>query len=88
MSEINYEVLVSELIKPLATHQSDVKVTTVSVEGNKTTVRVSLHPDDLGRVIGRKGRVANAIRTIGHAAAMRQNEYLDIEIDSEGTIEG
>jgi len=83
MSAINYELLVSELIKPLTTHPEEVKVTVVSEEGNTIKVKVTTNPADTGRVIGRKGRVANALRTIGHAAAMRHQEYLDISFDSE-----
>ena len=82
MSEINYERLVSELIKPLTTHPEEV-ITTAEVSGKIVRVKVSVHKDDLGRVIGKKGRVANAIRTIGHAAAMRNSETLEIEFDAE-----
>ncbi len=82
MGAINYELLVSELIKPLTTHPEEVVVLTISETGNNIKVKVNVHPDDLGRVIGKKGRVANAIRTIGHAAAMRHNEYLEIELET------
>lgn len=78
MAELNYESLVAELIKPLVTHPEDVK-TTCSIEGDKVVVKALVHTDDLGRVIGKKGRVASAIRTIAHAAAIRQKQNLDIE---------
>lgn len=87
MAEINYEVLVSELIKPLVTHPESVNVTTQSVEGNKTSVKVLVHNDDLGRVIGKKGRVASAIRTLVHAAAMRNNEIIYVEFAGEEVAE-
>lgn len=87
MAAINYELLVSELIKPLTTHPDEVVVSTISEVANNIKVRVTVHPDDLGRVIGKKGRVANALRTIGHAAAMRHNEYLEIELESESIEE-
>lgn len=87
MAEINYEVLVSELIKPLVTHPEAVNVTTQSVEGNKISVKVQVHNDDLGRVIGKKGRVASAIRTLVHAAAMRNNEFIYIEFAGEDVAE-
>lgn len=81
MAELNYESLVAELIKPLVTHPEDVK-TTSSNDGDKVTVQALVHPDDLGRVIGKKGRVASAIRTIAHAAAIRQKQNLDIEFSA------
>jgi UPF0109 protein LMOf2365_1823 len=81
MAEVNYESLVAELIKPLVTHPEDVK-TTSSVDGDKVLVKALVNQNDLGRVIGKKGRVASAIRTIAHAAAIRQKQELDIEFSA------
>lgn len=81
MAELNYESLVAELIKPLVTHPEDVK-TISSIEDDKILVKALVHADDLGRVIGKKGRVASAIRTIAHAAAIRQKQNLDIEFST------
>lgn len=81
MAEVNYESLVAELIKPLVTHPEDVK-TTSSVNGDKVLVKALVNQNDLGRVIGKKGRVASAIRTIAHAAAIRQKQELDIEFSA------
>lgn len=81
MAEVNYESLVAELIKPLVTHPKDVK-TTSSVNGDKVLVKALVNQNDLGRVIGKKGRVASAIRTIAHAAAIRQKQELDIEFSA------
>ena len=38
-------------------------------------------PDDIGRVIGKKGRIANSIRTIAYACAAREGKRLEISID-------
>ena len=46
-------------------------------------MKALVHQDDLGRVIGKKGRVASAIRTIAHAAAIRQKQSLEIEFDAK-----
>ncbi|MGH9183657.1 MAG: KH domain-containing protein [Acidimicrobiales bacterium] len=43
------------------------------------TVRVSVAPDDMGRVIGRRGRIANAIRTLVRAAAVR--DEVEVVVD-------
>lgn len=37
--------------------------------------------EDMGRVIGKQGRIAKAIRTVMRAAATRQNEKVSVEID-------
>ena len=38
-------------------------------------------PDDMGRVIGKQGRIAKAIRTIMRAGAVRYNQKVMVEID-------
>ncbi len=38
-------------------------------------------PDDMGRVIGKQGRIAKALRTVMRAAATRQNAKVAVEID-------
>ena len=83
MGGVNYEKLVSELIKPLTTHPEEVVVTTSNQEGNVVSLKVSVHPDDLGRIIGKKGRVANAIRTLAYAVAAREKVRLEIDLGSE-----
>lgn len=42
--------------------------------------RLRVHPDDMGRVIGRSGRVARAIRQVGRVAAARADTTAVIEI--------
>ena len=58
MGEINYASLVAELIKPVVTHPEDVNVTIASINNDSVKVVVSVNQNDLGRVIGKKGRVA------------------------------
>ncbi len=47
------------------------------------TVVFHLHvaPDDMGRVIGKQGRIAKAMRTVMRAAATRQDVKVAVEID-------
>ncbi len=79
MATINYELLVLELVKPLTTQPEDVMVNIISEDGKNIKIQATVAKDDLGRVIGKKGRVANAIRTLAHAAATRNNEHIEIE---------
>ena len=44
-------------------------------------LEVRVGPDDMGRVIGKRGRVANAIRTVVRAAAVRDGVDVDIEFE-------
>lgn len=49
-------------------------------EGN-TVYHIHVAPDDMGRVIGKQGRIAKAIRTIVRTAAMKVGEKTMVEID-------
>ena len=53
----------------------------VDVNDSKHTLQLEVRvgPDDMGRVIGRRGRVANAIRTLTRAAAAKDGVEVDIE---------
>ena len=48
-------------------------------EGRVIALRVRVAPDDMGRVIGRRGRIANAIRTVVRAAAARDGAEVDVD---------
>ncbi len=45
------------------------------------TYELSVHPDETGKVIGRSGRVAKAIRDLMSVAAARQNKRVHIDIE-------
>jgi uncharacterized protein len=60
--------LVEFLVRALVSDPDSVRVEEVS-EGDDVVLEVRVADDDLGRVIGREGKVANAIRTIAKAAA-------------------
>ena len=47
--------------------------------GRRRIVRLTLAPEDLGRIIGREGRVANAIRAVLSAAATDETWALEIQ---------
>ncbi|MDZ7733794.1 MAG: KH domain-containing protein [Acidimicrobiia bacterium] len=51
----------------------------VDDSGRRTRLDVHVAADDMGRVIGRRGRVANAIRTVVRAAADRDD--VDVEVE-------
>ena len=51
------------LVRGIVDHPDDVVVTTTTQRSSQV-LEVRLHPDDVGRVIGRAGRTAKALRTI------------------------
>ena len=64
--------LVEFLVRALVAEPDAVRVTELD-EDDATVLEVRVADDDLGRVIGRDGRVANAIRTIAKAAATAED---------------
>ncbi|MCL2198618.1 MAG: KH domain-containing protein [Defluviitaleaceae bacterium] len=45
-----------------------------------TTLRLKVAPDDMGKVIGKQGRIARAIRTLVKAAAINEEKKVNVEI--------
>lgn len=82
MTEINYEKFILELVKPLVVYPDEIVVQTFSEEEDTISLQVMVNPEDLGRVIGKKGRVANSIRTIAFACASKNGKKINISIDS------
>ena len=48
---------------------------------DRVRLEVRVGPDEMGRVIGKRGRVANAIRTVVRAAAVRDDVQVDVEFE-------
>jgi predicted RNA-binding protein YlqC (UPF0109 family) len=71
--------LVEFLVRALVADPDAVRVEEIDSNGD-TVYEVHVADDDLGRVIGREGRVANAIRTIAKAAATREGGRVMVEI--------
>jgi predicted RNA-binding protein YlqC (UPF0109 family) len=71
------EEALEHLVTGIVDHKDDVVVRTKDLRrGSLLEVRV--HPEDLGRVIGRSGRTAGALRTVMGALAGGQNVRIDI----------
>jgi hypothetical protein len=67
----------THLVKGIVDHPDDVRVaSSTSARGEVLEVRV--HPEDLGRVIGRAGRTAKALRTLVTALADGQRVRVDV----------
>lgn len=73
--------LLISIAKGLVEKPEEVTVTTE--EGDEGTIIYHLHvaADDMGRVIGKQGRIAKAIRVVMRAAATRNNQKVMVEID-------
>ncbi len=71
--------LVEILAKSLVNNPAQVAVEEETV-GTTMTLRLSVANDDMGKVIGKQGRIAKSIRTVVKAAAARENVKVVVEI--------
>jgi predicted RNA-binding protein YlqC (UPF0109 family) len=75
--------LVEYIVKALVDKPADVNIS--QTEGESVTIlEIRVAPEDIGKVIGKEGRIANAIRTITKAAAAKDRKRVTVEILSEG----
>jgi len=71
--------LVEAIAKSLVDNPDAVEVK--EVEGRQTIViELKVAPDDMGKVIGKQGRIAKALRTVVKAAATKANKKVVVEI--------
>ena len=71
--------LVEYIVKALVDKPDEINV--AETEGESITIlEISVAQDDVGKVIGREGRIANAIRTVAKAAAAKNKKRVTIEI--------
>ena len=71
------EEALEHLVKGIVDHDEDVVVRRRDLRRG-TVLEVRVHPEDLGRVIGRSGRTASAIRTVLSAISSRGDVRVDI----------
>jgi uncharacterized protein len=71
------EEALEHLVRGIVDHKDDVVVRHKDLRRG-TVLEVRVHPEDLGRVIGRSGRTASALRTVMGALAGGQNVRVDI----------
>ncbi|MBO8137727.1 MAG: KH domain-containing protein [Desulfotomaculum sp.] len=71
--------LVEILAKALVDQPDQVKVNVIEKE-KSVTLELSVAPDDMGKVIGKQGRIARSLRTVVKAAATKQRKKATVEI--------
>ena len=73
------KALTEYIAKSLVDHPDEFAVDEVR-HGNRVTLELSVAKDDMGRVIGKGGRVANAIRTLLRVAAERDGSQVTLDV--------
>lgn len=71
--------LVEVIAKALVDNPDEV-VVTEKTEGKNVTIELHVAASDMGKVIGKQGRIAKAIRSVVKAASSKENLRVDVEI--------
>jgi hypothetical protein len=71
--------LVEFIAKSIVDYPSEVEVKEVE-KGKTTKLELSVADDDMGKVIGKRGRIAKAIRTVVNAAAAKEGTKVVVDI--------
>ena len=79
MAEPQIQRMIEHICRHLVDEPDEVRVD--EVEGRRVTVyEVTVADKDRGKVIGKQGRIANAIRTVAKAAASQNGQHVAVEI--------
>jgi uncharacterized protein len=79
MGQTNMNELIELVAKKIAAHPEDVQVRVI--EGDEgTQYELRVHPDDMGKVIGKEGKTAKALRSLLSAASAKQDVRASLSI--------
>ena len=73
------ENFIRVLVTPLVDYPENLTITIVE-KPYETVYQLSVHADDMGKIIGKQGRVAKSLRTIVQSAAARKKQKVYLEI--------
>ncbi len=73
------EAVLLHICKSIVENDDDVSIEASSPGDGRVRFDVSVNPDDMGRVIGRRGRVASTIRTVVNAAGSKDGFTTEVE---------
>ena len=75
--------VLTDMAKAIVEKPDSVSVTESAGEDGEILITLSVDPDDMGKVIGRHGRIAKALRTIMKAAATSVEQKVTVEIEDK-----
>lgn len=77
--------LIKYIVSNFAEKKDEIEYIVIE-DGNVVSVTVVLDESDMGKVIGRQGKLAKALRTIVRSASAKENKKYNIEIKAKGEI--
>lgn len=79
----DYGDLVRYIVEKLVTRPEGATVVAESNDRGMTVVTIRVDPEDIGRVIGKRGATINSIRLLCKAAAVKSGERVEVDIQEE-----
>lgn len=73
------EALVEYIVKELVSKKDQVSITRVERD-DAVVIEVRVAPDDMGKIIGKQGKIARAIRTVVKAASAKETKRVIVDI--------
>lgn len=64
----------------LVDHPEDVEITEASGERDEVVYELKVHPDDMGKIIGKRGRIVRSLRSLVRAAGQRDGKSVSVEV--------
>ena len=64
----------------LVEHPDDVEINELEADEGGLILELSVHPDDVGKVIGKRGRIIRSLRALSKAAAQKQGISVNVEV--------
>lgn len=64
----------------LVDNPDDVEIAEIEAEQGGLILELSVHPDDVGKVIGKRGRIIRSLRTLSKAAGQKQGASVTVEV--------
>lgn len=74
--------LVVQITKALVDHPEDVRVARME-RNNHMLLEITVNPEDVGKIIGKQGRIIKALRTVVKACAIRDNRKITVELSNK-----
>lgn len=71
------EELIYNIVSEIVDHKDEIKIEKF-IKNAREHYILTVHPDDCGRIIGKKGTVINAIRTVLNSTTFSKKVYLDL----------
>ncbi|KRN13521.1 RNA-binding protein [Fructilactobacillus fructivorans] len=77
---VNFDNLIKTIVKPLVKYPNDISISHQDTDQFSEYI-LSTNPNDVGRIIGKKGRVAQTIRTIIYSVHVNDGKRIKLVID-------